>query len=639
MDEKTRELDGQAGVNPRKRTAWRARCGYRPLAWCLGAAALLAIPEAAWAGGDGGGHGLLGAIGISIIAATVLAYLAYLTKQPLLLAYIAAGAVIGPKFGFGWVQSQEDIRIIAEIGLILLLFMIGLELDLKKLKESGKDLITTGILQFVLCAVMGLGFFMLLGFTIGEPYEYRIFGVKVLGSEYDLLYLAVCMALSSTTIVVKLLYEKFELDTLAGRLTLGVLVFQDIWAIVVLSIQSSLANPQLLAILRDFAEAGLVVVISLALSKYVLGYIFRKIARLPELVLVASLGWCFLIAGLAGEFGLSMEMGALIAGVAISTFPYNLDIIAKIVSIRDFFITLFFVALGMAIPNPLDNLGMFLVAGAAALFLVASRFLSVYPILYFLKNGNRVSLLTSINLSQLSEFALVITVIGVKEKHIVPDIQTIIIFVFVVTSVASTYMIKFSHQLQEVLGRGLAAIGFKDLASAPAEAAKEHKDIALLGFFRVASALIREVEDAAGDLKDKMVVVDFNPGVLQKLPQHGVRVFYGDISNPETLHHADLEEARIVISTIPDEILVGTSNQRLIDTIRKMAPEARIIVTAESPLRALRLYEAGADYVYLPNQLAARHLLEVVARLLRGEEIVLKEEEMARLAKRDEVIG
>ena len=143
------------------------------MTFCLLAAVVLLSPVAAWASSDGGGHGLLSAIGISIIAATVLAYLAYLFKQPLLLAYIAAGAVIGPQFGFGWVQSKEDIRIIAEIGLILLLFMIGLELDLKKLKESGKSLITTGILQFLLCAAMGLGFFMLLGFTIGEPYEYQ----------------------------------------------------------------------------------------------------------------------------------------------------------------------------------------------------------------------------------------------------------------------------------------------------------------------------------------------------------------------------------------------------------------------------------------------------------------------------------
>ncbi|MGB8992370.1 MAG: cation:proton antiporter [Desulfobaccales bacterium] len=609
------------------------------LALGVGAAAVLSIPGVAWASGDGDGGGLLAAIGISIMAATVLAYLAYLLKQPLLLAYIAAGAAIGPQFGFGWVKSQADIKIIAEIGLILLLFMIGLELDLKKLKESGKSLITTGILQFILCAALGLGFFLLLGFTVGKPYEYRIFGVKVLGGEYDLLYLAVCMALSSTTIVVKLLYEKFELDTLAGRLTVGVLVFQDIWAIVVLSLQSSLSNPQLLGVLRDFAEAGLLIAISLLLSKYVLGYIFRKIARLPELILVASLGWCFLMAGLADFFGLSLEMGALIAGVAISTFPYNLDIIAKIVNIRDFFITLFFVALGMAIPNPMHNLGIFLVAGAAALFLVASRFLSVFPILYFLKNGHRVSLLTAINLSQLSEFALVIAVIGLKEGHIVRDIQTIIIFVFVMTSVASTYMIKYSHHLQGFLSRGLAVIGFKDLESAPTDEGEAHKDLALLGFFRVASAFLQEIEDAAADLKDRMVVVDFNPGVLGQLPRHGVKVVYGDISNPETLHHAAIEEAEIVISTIADEILVGTTNLKLMQVIKKNAPRARIIVTAESPSRALALYEAGADYVYLPNQLAAQHLLAVVERLLRGEEVVLKEEEMARLARRDEVVG
>jgi Kef-type K+ transport system membrane component KefB/voltage-gated potassium channel Kch len=613
----------------------RLKYNLAPLLLLTGA--LLLIPELAWASSDGGGHKLLGAIGISIIAATVLGYLAYLLKQPLLLAYIAAGAAIGPQFGFGWVQNKDDIRIIAEIGLILLLFMIGLELDLKKLKESGKSLITTGIAQFILCAAMGLGFFMLLGFTIGEPYEYRIFGVKVLGGEYDLLYLAVCMALSSTTIVVKLLYEKFELDTLAGRLTLGVLVFQDIWAIVLLSIQSSLANPQLLAILQDFAEAGLIVLISMVLSKYVLRYIFQKIAKLPELVLVASLGWCFLIVGLASSLGLSMEMGALIAGVAISTFPYNVDIIAKIINIRDFFITLFFVALGMIIPNPLLNLGMLKVAGVAALFLVASRFLSVYPVLYFLKNGNRVSLLTSINLAQLSEFALVIGVIGLKEQHIVRDIQTIIVFVFVMTSIASTYMIKYNQNIQGFLSTVLGYIGFRDLRSETTGPEEAHKDIAILGFFRVASAFIQEIEDAAVEIKDRIVVVDFNPTVFHQLPLHGVKVVYGDISNPETLHHAGIEEVKIVLSTISDEILVGTDNLKLIDQIKKIAPQARIIVTAESPSRAVALYRAGADYVFLPNQLAAQRLLTVVTRLLKADEAVNKGEEIKRLSHRDEV--
>jgi Kef-type K+ transport system membrane component KefB len=625
-----------AGLSPPRLRSFRPW----PLVFILLAAALLLTSEVAWASNNGGGHGLITGIGISIIAATVLAYLAHLLKQPLLLAYIATGAVIGPQFGFGWVQSQNDIRVIAEIGLILLLFMIGLELDLKKLIKSGKSLISAGILQFILCAAMGLGFFLLLGFTIGAPSEYKIFGVKILGGQYDLLYLAVCMALSSTTIVVKLLYDKFELDTLAGRLTIGVLVFQDIWAIVLLSIQASLNHPEILLILQQFGEAALLVIISMVLSKYVLGYLFSKIARLPELLLVASLGWCFFIAGLAGLFHLSLEMGALIAGVAISTFPYNLDIIAKIISIRDFFITLFFVALGMAIPNPLLNLGMLVVAGAAALFLIASRFFSVFPILYFLKNGNRVSLLTSINLSQLSEFALVIAVIGVRNHQIVPAIQNIIIFVFVMTSITSTYMIKYNHNLQGFLSQVLERLGIKDLESAPTdELAAAPKDIAFLGFFRVASALVREMEEAGVNIKDKIVVVDFNPEVFQRLPRHDIKVVYGDISNPDTLHHAGIGGAKIVVSTIPDEILVGTNNFRLIKQMKKIAPQARLIVTAENPARALALYKAGADYVYLPNQLVAQHLLEVLERLLRGEAAVIKQEEMDRLATWDEIIG
>jgi Kef-type K+ transport system membrane component KefB len=608
------------------------------LAGLLLTAALLA-PDTARAADQSGGHALLSGIAVSILAATILAYLGYLLKQPLLLAYIAAGAAIGPQFGFGLVRSKEDISIIAEIGLILLLFMIGLELDLKKIKEAGKSLIITGISQFLLCLLMGLGFFLLLGFTIGEPYEYRIFGVKVLGGEYDLLYLAACISLSSTAIVIKLLHEKFELDTLAGRLTLGILVFQDLWAIILLSIQPTLADPKLLNILRDFAEAVVLVGISFALSKYLLGYIFRKIAKLPELVLVASLAWCFFICGLADDFGLSLEMGALVAGVAISTFPYNLDIIAKIVSIRDFFITLFFVALGMAIPNPLANLGMLKVAGVAALFVIATRFLSVYPLLYFLKNGNRVSLLASINLSQISEFSLVISAIGIKYGHIVPDIQTLIIYIFVMTSIASTYMIKSSNALQGFLSKILSRVGFKSFREGhPEEAGEAPKDLAVLGFFRIASSFLREIQEMDPELQEHMVVVDFNPEVYGKLRAQGVKVVYGDISNPETLHHAGIEGAKLVLSTIPDTILVGTDNLKLIKQMKTLCPQAKIIVTAESPAAALKMYEEGADYVLRPNLLAGRHLPPIVEHLLREESEALKEKEMEDLKKGEEVL-
>lgn len=603
---------------------------------------LLGLPGAAAASGSGESS-LLSSISLSILAATFCALAASLVRQPLILAYLAAGMLIGPEIGLAWVQNKQDIQTIAEIGLILLLFMIGLELDLRKLKEAGKTLILTGISQFLVCAALGVGFFLLLGFNFepSSPEVREILGVKFQGGPYDGLYLAACLALSSTAIVVKLLYEKFELDTLAGRITLGVLVFQDLWAIFLLSVQPNLAHPQLITLCWSFAKGVFLVAVSFLLSKYLLGMIFRAIAKLPELMLAASLGWCFLISGLADYLGLSLEMGALIAGVALSTFPYNLDIIGKIINIRDFFITLFFVALGMVIPHPLEKPGLLGISAAAALFLMASRFLAIYPLLYMLGKGNRVSLLATINLSQLSEFALVIAVIGLKPeyRHIGPDTLTVIIFVFVMTSVASTYMIQFSHSLQAFLSRLLEKAGVRGLESDSRERESEPpKELALLGFFRVASAFLAEVEQNRPELLPQLVVVDFNPEVYEELKGKGIKVVYGDISNLKTLQHAGLEEVRIVMSTITDDILVGTDNLRLLSQVRRLSPRAKIVVTAASPAQALKLYRAGADYVLCPNALTGSHLLAVLERLLNEEKSLDREEEIRKLASRQEIL-
>lgn len=574
----------------------------------------LLLPEVALAGGKEGHHNLISSIGYSIVAAAILAYLGYLSKQPLILAYIAAGVIIGPKIGLGLVPGEEEIAVISEIGLVLLLFMIGLEIDLKKLKESGKTLITSGILQFLLCLLLGLGFIALLGYTMDS-------------GRYDLAYLAACCALSSTTIVVKLLYSKFELDTLAGRLTLGILVFQDIWVIILLGIQPNLANPDILQILFSFVKGAFLVGLSFMVSKFVLPAIFKTIAKVPELVLVASLGWCFLICGAAGFLGLSIEMGALIAGVAISTFPYNLDLIAKVISIRDFFITLFFVALGMQIPNPLQDLSILGMAAILALFVIVTRFLTVYPILYALKNGHRVSLLTSLNLSNISEFSLVLTSIGYASGHIGPEILSTVIFVFVITSTLAPYIIKYNDPIQKALSRLLIGLGLKDIGTAVDILKQEQdKEVAMLGFFRVASSLTAEIAGLetdpstdSGHLKDKLVVVDFNPDVHAKLNKLGIKAIYGDISHMDTLHHANIHHAKVVLSTIPDNILVGTDNLTMIKNIKRVCPHAKIVVTAESLNRALSMYKEGADYVFLPRVLAAQHLIPVISNFLSAD--------------------
>ena len=604
-----------------------------PFRTCVSAAffVLFSTPLLAAESGD---SSLVSSVGIAIIAATVMSFVGHVLKQPLLLAYIAAGVMIGPGIGFGLVANLRDIETIAHIGLILLLFLIGLEIDIKKLKESGRSLIVSGLFQFIICVLLGMGFFYLLGYGIG-------------GGRYDLLYLSACCALSSTAIVVKLLYGKFEIDTLAGRITLGVLVFQDIWAIILLGIQPNLSNPQVLMILLSFIKGAALVAVSLLLSKYVLPRLFRTVSKVPELVLVSSLGWCFLICGLAGYLDLSLEMGALIAGIAISTFPYNIDIMAKVVNIRDFFVTLFFVGLGMQIPNPMGNPGILATAGVVSLFLIGSRFFSIYPLLYFLKNGNRVSILTSINLSQISEFSLVITALGMKAGHIGQNVMSVVIFVFVITSVVSTYMIKYSDNLQKMLNVMLQKIGLKDIG-VHADEGKETsgREIAILGFHRTASSLVSEImsmdkKAPLARLKDRIVVVDFNPEVHSTLQTMGIKVIYGDIGHIDTLHHAGIHDAKLVISTIPDSILVGTDNLKFIRHIRNINPHAKIIVTAESAQGALKMYTEGADYVFLPRILTARHLVLMIGHVLSSDQSKFKkmvDSEIGSLKQRDEII-
>ena len=576
-------------------------------------------------------HSLLSNIALVFIIATGFAFVAKFFKQPLILAYLVAGVVIGPELGLAWVQDKEAIELISEIGLILLLFIIGLEIDLKKLLSAGRTLLVTGISQFLLCVGLGIGLAFLMGFTPGA-------------GNFDWLYLAVTLALSSTLIVVKLLYDKFELTTLPGRITLGVLVCQDIWAIVFLALQPNLHDPKLATLLESFVKGAGLVFITLGLSRYLLPRLFSFAAKIPELMLIAALAWCFLVSGAAAELGLSREMGALIAGVGMSTFPYNIDVIAKVTNIRDFFVTLFFVALGMKIPQPT----LAIVSGALvmSLFVLASRLLAVFPILYGLGNGLRTSLIPSINLAQMSEFSLVIASLGLALKHISAELVATLTFVFALTSILSTYLIAYNHEIQRQFARLLLKLGFSNGADNEDFGEKpEGNAIVFLGCFREASSILHEIELHSNEMKGdgvlgEILVIDFNPQVLQELKRRGIKCLYGDIAHMDTLHHAHIQAAKIVACTISDAILRGTSNLRLLQQARRLCPDARVIVAADGIASAVELYDQGADFVYIARLHSAHHMAELIMRAVQdGEGFKLHcEEELRRLKQRVEVL-
>ncbi|MEI7728951.1 MAG: cation:proton antiporter [Verrucomicrobiota bacterium] len=561
---------------------------------------------------------------ICIMVAWGMAVLAHTLKQPLVLAYLLAGFFIGPQ-GLKWVANTQSIHTISELGLILLLFMIGLEIDLKKIISAGRRITVTGASQIFGCFGFGLLFFLGLS---------RVVEIKGL----EIVYLAVAAALSSTVIVVKVLYDKRELDTLPGRITLGVLVLQDIFAILFLAIQPQLGDPRVGPILLSLVKVVLLVVVAFTASRYALPSIFRTVARLPELVLVGALAWCFLVGALGEHFGLSRAMGALVAGVAISTFPYTLDVIAKITSLRDFFLTLFFVGLGMMIPRP--TLEYLLGAVVLCAFVLASRLLTVFLPLYWMRQGLRASFLPALNLAQVSEFSLVIMALGLSAHHLSAYSSGVLAYAFVILAVASTYAIMASDRIVRKVITALRSLSVKDLdqeTAAPAEPGPTPR-IFMLGFSWTASSLLEEITIQNPTLARELRVVDFNPQVHQELRARQVSTVYGDISQRHTLEHAGIQEAQIILCTLPNTVLKGINNVRLVRQLRELNRKAKIIVHSELLSEVPGLYQAGADYVCLARIIEAVEWFHLVEDARNGRLDHKRKELDAVLKERREVI-
>jgi Kef-type K+ transport system membrane component KefB len=567
-------------------------------------------------------HGLVTDIAICIIAAWIVAVISQVAHQPLLLAYLVAGFAVGPH-GFKWITDTHSIEIISEIGLSLLLFMIGLEINLKKMLSAGRVIMFTAAAQILGCVLIGWMVFGLLG-----PAQ----------NWLEALYLGVAAAMSSTVIIVKILYDKRELETLAGRITLGVLVLQDIATILFLAVQPNLKNPALGPLAHALGNVILLLAAAFLMSRFVLPPIFKFVARLPELVLVGALAWCFAMAGFADYLKLSPAMGALIAGMMVSTFPYTLDVVAKVTSIRDFFVTLFFVGLGLEIPMP--TWGYMLWTIFFCLVLIGSRLATVFPALYSMRQGYRVSLLPAVNLCQVSELSLVLLALGKLSGDVSENTIGIAAFAFAFLAVGSTYAILKNDLILRKATVHLNKFGLHDLDATAPEAVVEQKAkrLCLLGFSWTASSLIEEISRDQPSLLAEIVVVDFNPNVYEKLRQRGVRVVYGDITQRDVLHHAGVAECEIIICSLPNMVLKGADNLKMLRQLRELNPDAQIVVHAELLSDIPVLYAAGASFVSAPRLIEALDLLHVVEAAEKKLLDQKRSKQLKQLAGRNEVI-
>jgi Kef-type K+ transport system membrane component KefB len=585
----------------------------------------------------GGVPPIVTSIAFAFIAAAVLAILCERLRLPSIAAFIFAGLVIGP-VGLELINEPEQIETIAGLGLVLLLFLIGLELDLHALLASGRTLIVSGLLQVPLTLGVAFAVFMAFGS----------------GGLYPALYLGLACAFSSTLLVVKVLHDRLQVDTVDGRLCVGLLIFQDIWAIVVLALQPNLESFDVAPLAGTFLGVALVIALAWAVTKYVLPPAFRLVAKSPELVVTLALGWCFGLGQFANHLGpwahalhlpvepaVSMELGALIAGTSIATFPYAHEVVAKVSNLRDFFITLFFVALGMSIPVP-DGPAVVLAALALVGITVLLRYVVFLPLLYLTGLDRRHALTTATKLAQLSEFALVIAYLGLSLGHIDGQFVSVVIFAFVLTAILTPSLFKLADPLYGKLARPLSWIGIRD-DHAVAEAKSEHPPARLvfLGFHRLASSLLQDLQTQHPRIVQDTLVIDFNVAIHESIRARGPRVVYGDISNPATLQGSGITHADVIVCTISDDILKGITNLELTRQLRKIAPGAVLLVNAVRLRDIPAIYAAGADYVFSWRTEASVGVVPAICAALNGDILGFvdsRQREFGDPAKRDEVL-
>jgi Kef-type K+ transport system membrane component KefB len=595
-------------------------------------AAFLYAPSAWAAGGEM--PSLVHDIGISLLAAGALGVIFTRLKIPSIAAFLLAGIVIGP-IGLKLVTDPVNVDTIAQLGFILLLFLIGLEIDFKKILGSGKAIIVTGLLQYPLTILFGvLAAKVMLMLGIG--------GSMLAESSHAPLYVGVIIAGSSTLLVVKLFQEHFELDTVPGRLALGILVFQDIWVIIAILIQPNLQNPELGMIAMSFLGILLLTLFTVVVALSVVGRAFTWIAKTPEMTLLGALAWCFIVVfvgvnldnifmatyGRNYHMAVGSGMAALIAGASIANLPSSTEIITKVATVKDFFITLFFVALGISIPMP-ESIDVIILAVVLAFVAILARQLIFFPLFYFSGVDQRNAQVSSIRLAQISEFGLVIAFLGVKLGHLSPALTSAVIFAFVITALATPIMYGKAYEIHGWIRPLLEKCGFKAPPELAREGGKGYK-LALLGFHRDASSLLYNLSQTDPKLLKKTLVVDFNVALHDKIAATGAHVHYGDLANPETLLHVGLNEARVIVCTIPDDLLRGIDNKSLVRIVREMAPNAVIIANAIATHEIHNVYAAGADYVYLNRFEAAWTLQRAITAGLELEIDLFREKRQSR---------
>ncbi|HEU0085388.1 MAG TPA: cation:proton antiporter [Candidatus Paceibacterota bacterium] len=531
-------------------------------------------------------------LGLILLVATLVSFVMRLLKQPLVVGYILTGIIVGPYF-LNFVGSGEYVEVFSKFGVAILLFIIGLHLKADTVKEVGKAALITGLGQIVFTSVIGFLILQALGFD---------FTVSLYGS--------LALTFSSTIIVLKLLSDRGDLGNLYGKVSIGFLLVQDIFATLVLLFitvwGSSSAETNVLEMTGFLFLKGMAFFILLYLaSKYVLPRLLHFLASSQELLFLFSLAWGIGLAIAFSVFGFSIEIGALFAGVALAASPFAQEIGSRMKPLRDFFILLFFVMLGSEMI--LSDLGAILgPAVILSFFVLIGNPIIVIILMNLLGYKSRTGFMAGLTVAQISEFSLILMALGLSFGHFGREAVSLVTLVGIVTIAGSTYLILYADKIYPKIRPFLRMLEWRKVPKKEEGGPAEAVDIAIFGYDRVGHDFVQ----MANKLNKKFYVVDFNPESIKKLINKNIPYYYGDAEDVDFLDEIEAASAKMVISTIPgpEDALALTRYYRSRNS------DGVLIVMCHNIKEALGLYNAGATFVVMPHYLGAQYASERIEK-------------------------
>lgn len=529
-------------------------------------------------------------VALILALAVVAGALAKLLRQPIIVSYIIVGILAGPT-AFNLVEGADEIRLFAKFGIAILLFLVGLKLDFHMIRTTGKVAAIAGLAQVLFTAVVGFGIALLFGLDVTTA-----------------AYVAVALTFSSTIIIIKLLGDKRQLDRLYGRIAVGILIIQDILVVVAMVVIVTIGTPGA-SPLEDLTQTLVFSVVFLGLvavvSKFVLQRALDWVAKSPELTLLFGVAWAIVLAAASSLIGLSMEIGAFVAGVALASTAYRESLGARMVSLRDVMLLFFFIELGASLTFA-DALGQLLPAIVLSIFVLVGKPLIIFAIMGWMGYRSATSFRTGVALAQISEFSLILVALGYSLGQIDSSVLSLITLVGVITITVSSYLILYSEQLLAKAHGFMEIFERKSNDSVDEERESHNFDAIVIGAGRFGSEVISGL-CAKGS---SVLAVEMDPEARARAKELGAETLFGDVSDPEFAKMLPIHQTLTIICTAPDR----ATNAVLLQSLKYLGYEGELYLTALDNQTAELFEKEERVTTIRPLKMAAANIIKGLSK-------------------------